>query len=128
MNTLKISSLLLDAGLWPLIVLLVINLTFRKYGKAAAVKRMASLYHAIAVFIITSLAALIVKWQLTDLYLGLGTVLVIGIMVVFRKQVFPYQRTCAACSAQLDLKTIYYMDDNLCPRCREERSGTEEHP
>lgn len=126
MDTLKISSLLLDSGLWPLIVVLVINLTFRKYGKAAAVKRMACLYHALAVFVITSLAALIVKWHLNDLYLGLGTILVIAVMIVCKKQVFPYRRTCAACSTQLDLKTIYYMDDNLCSLCREERNNSEE--
>jgi 8-oxo-dGTP diphosphatase len=126
MNGNEISLWITGLKMWPLIVVLVPNLLFRKYGKAASRKRMASLYHAIAVFLITTTAGFIVARELTDKYLLAGTALVIVLMVVFRKRVFPYRLTCAGCSKRLDSKTIYFLDDNLCPACLAATAATDD--
>ena len=112
--------------MWPLIVVLVPNLLFRKYGKAASRKRMASLYHAIAVFLITTTAGFVASRELTDIYLLAGTALVVILMVVFRDRVFPYRLSCAGCNTKLELKTIYFMDDNLCPACLAAAAATDD--
>ena len=50
MNSYHISTWIVGLGLWPLIIAIAPNLIFRRYGQAAVKKRMASLYHALAVF------------------------------------------------------------------------------
>lgn len=98
-------------------------LVFRKYGRAAMKKRVASVYHAIAVFLITIVAASVVSFGLSDYYLALG-VGVIGIAAyLLRKRMFPYRLTCPKCGRKHDLfsaefKNVYVMDDDLCDVCR----------
>ncbi len=114
-----------DLGIWPLIVVLVPNLTFRRYGKDALKKRLASLYQAIAVFLVTSMAVLCVERELADIYFWSFLVLIIAVLWIIRGKVFPYRSKCAECGEKLGFNTIYYMDDNLCPGCHEKHQ--EEH-
>ena len=58
-------------GLWPLIVFIVPNLFFRKYNSKSAKKRLANLYQAITVFVITTSAAFIADKKAGDKYLFL---------------------------------------------------------
>jgi 8-oxo-dGTP diphosphatase len=126
MNGNEISLWIFGLKMWPLVVVLVPNLLFRKYGKAASRKRMASLYHAIAMFLITTTAGFVVAKNLTDIYLLAGTALVVILMVVFRDRAVPYRLTCAGCNTKLELKTIYFLDDDLCPACLASRSATDD--
>ncbi len=119
--------------IWPVIAALALNLTFRRYGKKAFKKRMASLYHAIAVFLLTSMAALTAERKWPDIYLVIFILAEIAVLWILRSRVFPYRRNCSGdgCGEKLDLRTIYYMDDNLCPQCaarlnREENEEAEE--
>jgi len=114
-----ISLWIAELKLWPLIVVLALNLLFRKYGAAATRKRMSSLYHAIAVFLIISMAGFVVARGLTDIYLYAGVAVVVVLFIIFRKRVFPYQLSCPLCHVRLDFKTIYFIDDNLCASCRD---------
>ena len=114
-----VSSWVASAGIWPLVVMLVPNLLFRRYGQAAGKKRMASLLQAIAVFVVTTAAAFIKERDLTDLYLWITLAVVIVVLYVFRAKVFPYKLTCTGCGTRLDFKTIYFMDDNACPACHD---------
>ncbi len=119
MDSSKLSQWISELGLWPLIGILVLNLVFRRYGKAAIKKRMACLYQALAVFAITSIAAVIAQKELGDLYLYIGTLAVVAFLYIFKAKTFPYRLTCLRCSKKLDMKTIYFMDNNLCPKCQD---------
>ena len=126
LNGNQVSTWIAAAGIWPLVVMLVPNLMFRRYGQAAGRKRMASLFQAIAVFVVTTMAAFIVEKNLTDLYLWIAAAVVIVVLYVFRGKVFPYSLKCVECGASLDFKTIYFMDDNACPACHDRLKAAEE--
>ncbi len=125
-NGIVISEWIAKLGIWPLIVLLVPNLMFRRYGQSAGKKRMSSLFQAIAVFLITTMAAFIVERELSDKYLFIGIAAVAVLLYVFRERVFPYRLSCIECDARLDFKTIYFMDDNLCTDCHSKKVAREE--
>jgi len=125
-NGLVVSTWLADLGVWPLVIVLVPNLLFRKYGQSAGKKRMSSLFQAIAVFVITTVAAFMVEKQLSDKYLYLATALVAVVLYLFREKVFPYKLKCVECDASLDFKTIYFMDDNLCIACHSKKVAAQE--
>jgi len=127
MNTNTVSLWITGLGIWPLIVVLVPNLMFRRFGQAAGEKRKASLYQAIAIFLITILAAFVVARGLTDIHFYAGLAFIMIALFIFRGRVFPYRLNCAGCERKLDIKTIYFMDNNLCADCRARKnSGAEE--
>ncbi|MDF1566436.1 MAG: hypothetical protein P1P77_00290 [Spirochaetaceae bacterium] len=126
MNGNAISIWIAELGIWPLVVVLVPNLMFRKYGQSAGKKRMASLLQAIAVFVITTAAAFVVERELTDIYLFGAVAVVAVVLFLYRGKVFPYRLTCAECETKLDFRTIYFMDDNLCVDCRRKKDVAEE--
>jgi len=121
MNT--VSLWVAELGIWPLIAVLVPNLMFRRFGQATAEKRKASLYQAIAVFLITTLAASVVKSELTDIYFYVGLVVILLVLIILRGKIFPYRLNCVSCEGSLDIKTIYFMDNNLCVDCRAKKDS-----
>ena len=123
MNT--VSLWIAGLGIWPLIVVLIPNLMFRRFGQATGEKRKASLYQAIAVFLITTLAAFVVQRELTDNYFYAGLVVILLALFIFRKRVFPYSLNCEGCERKLDFKTIYFVDNNLCADCRVKKDAEE---
>lgn len=126
MNGITVSAWIAELGIWPLVVVLVPNLMFRRYGQGASKKRMSSLMQAIAVFLITTVAAFVVERELSDKYLFAGIAVVIALLVIFRERVFPYRLTCVECDDKLEFKTIYFMDDNLCASCHSNKVAEEE--
>ena len=126
MNGITVSAWIADLGIWPLVVVLVPNLMFRRYGQASGKKRMSSLMQAIAVFLITTMAAFVVERELSDMYLFFGIGIVAVVLYIFRARVFPYRLSCAECETKLDFKTIYFMDDNLCPACHSKKVAEED--
>jgi len=126
LNGTTVSAWIAQAGIWPLIVVLVPNLMFRRYGQAAVKKRMASLLQAIAVFVITTLAAFVMERELTDLVLFIGILIVAVALYILRDKVFPYRLSCPECGVRLDFRTIYFMDDHLCVDCRARKMDSEE--
>jgi len=127
MNTNAVSLWIAGLGIWPLIVILAPNLMFRRFGQAAGEKRKASLYQAMAVFLITTLAAFIVERELTDSYFYAGLLVILLAFVMLRKKTLPYRFNCAACEKKLDIKTIYFIDNNLCGDCRVKKNGDVEN-
>ncbi len=125
-NGLVVSTWLAGLGIWPLVIVLVPNLLFRKYGQSAGKKRMSSLFQAIAVFIITTVAAFLVEKELSDKYLFLAVAIVALVLYLLRARVFPYKLKCVECDATLDFKTIYFMDDNLCTDCHSKKMAEQE--
>ncbi len=125
-NELVVSSWLAGLGIWPLVIVLIPNLLFRKYGQSAGKKRMSSLFQAIAVFVITTVAAFIVEKELSDKYLFLAVAIVAIVLYMLRARVFPYKLKCVECDTALDFKTIYFMDDNLCTDCHSKKAAEQE--
>lgn len=124
MSGTTVSAFLADLDIWPLVIMLLpYFFLFRKYGNEVRRKRLASLYHAIIVFLITASGAAVVAFELSDAYL-LGAVVVLSLAAwVFRRHVFPYQLTCPGCGRTYnllssDLRTVYVLDDHLCEACR----------
>ena len=104
---------------------------FRKYGQAAAKKRMASLYQAVAVFFFTMSAALIAGTGLHDALLLVSLAIIAVAAFLLRKWMFPYRLTCPSCGHQHEIltpefKNVYVMDDHLCDSCRKELEPEEE--
>ena len=126
MNGQVISSWVADLGLWPLIIALLPNLMFRRFGSQEGIKRMASLIHAIAVFILFISASLVMIKNLTDMYFLGGVAISLLFLIVLRKKAFPYRKTCVECEKALTFQTIYFMDDNLCSSCRSSKSSAED--
>ena len=126
MNGNTVSVWIAELKMWPLIVVLIPNLMFRRYGQAAGKKRMSSLFQAITVFLITTIAQLVAARGLTDNYLYIGVAVVAVLLYIFRERVFPYRLSCAECDARLDFKTIYFMDDNLCTDCHSKKFAENE--
>ena len=120
-----VSQWIADLGIWPLIVMLLPNLMlFRKHGPVAKRKRLASLFQAIAVFLVTIVAGTVVNIGLTDIHLVLGVAAVAVGAYLLRKRMFPYRLTCPACGRKHEIftgefKNVYVMDDDLCDACRD---------
>ena len=119
-----VSTFLADLDIWPLVVMLLpYFFLFRKHGNEVRRKRLASLYHAIIVFLVTACAGAVVAFGLTDAFL-LVVVLVLSVASwVFRSHVFPYRLSCPGCGRAYnllseDLRTVYVLDDHLCEACR----------
>jgi len=125
-NGLVVSTWLAGLGIWPLVIVLIPNLLFRKYGQSAGKKRMSSLFQAIAIFLITTVAAFLVEKELSDKYLFLAVGIVALVLYLLRARVFPYKLKCVECDATLDFKTIYFMDDNLCTDCHSKKMAEQE--
>lgn len=125
LNGVTISAWVVELGLWPLIIVLLPNLLFRRYGQGTGKKRWASLLQAIAVFLITSMAGLVLNFGLKDYHFLSGVFLVLVALFVFREKVFPYRLSCVSCNARLDFQTIYFRDDNLCLSCRSAQDESE---
>lgn len=119
-----VSQWIAELGIWPLIVMLLPSLMlFRKHGPAANRKRLASLYQAIAVFLVTIVAGTVTNFGLTDIYLVPGVAAVAVGAYLLRKRMFPYRLTCPACGRKHEIftgefKNVYVMDDDLCDACR----------
>lgn len=123
MSTNAVSQWIAGLGLWPLIAVLIPHLMFFSHGQVTGEKRRASLYQAIAVFLITILAAFVVERELTDIYFYAGLAAILLASVILRKRVFPYRLNCAGCERRLDIKALYFMDGNLCADCRAKRDA-----
>ena len=131
MNGTAISQWITGLGIWPLVIMLLPNLmVFRKHGQAATKKRTASLYQAIAVFLVTVIAGIVANFGLTDTYLLLGVAVVAVAAYLLRKRMFPYRLNCPTCGRKHDIfsaefKNVYVMDDDLCDACRAESLAEE---
>ena len=132
MNDPVISQWIADLGIWPLIVMVFPTVfMFRKYSPDSSRKKMASLLHAIAVFLFTVSAALIAMLEGSDLYLLLSLAVIAGAAYLLRDRMFPYRLTCPNCGHKhevftSDFKNIYFHDDHLCDKCRKAIEGEDQ--
>ena len=102
---------------FAVIAVFIFNLTQRKYQKAGAHKRFASLYIAImltilygATFIITEYNA--EQWVLIPAAAG-------AVFLGFWKKdkIFIFSRNCTSCGKPMQLTRTLYFDSNRCQSC-----------
>lgn len=131
MSNTAVSQWIASAGIWPLLIMLIPTVfVFRKYRDTSRTKRIASLSHAIAVFVFTSVAAVIPAFGLTDVYLVPALAVITLAAYLLRRTMFPYRMACPDCGKRHDIftaefKNIYVFDDNLCDACRSIAGGDE---
>ncbi len=124
MTGMAVSEWIASLDIWPLVVMLLpYFFLFRSHGQESKAKRFASLSHAIAVFAITSVAALVLALGLSDAYLFAAIALVAAGAYALRERMFPYRLSCPQCGRKYELFTsdfriVYLMDDHLCDDCR----------
>lgn len=116
----SIAQWLFDNIFWFFLALVLLNFLQRRHGSAAQKKRFATLYLAIAVFLIQLLAGLVAEQGLDQLWLIAGAAVVLGALILFREHTFPFRLTCAVSGERLDFETILYKDSNTLPQYEEQ--------
>ncbi len=98
---------------WVFLALLFVNVLQRRHGRLAEKKRFATLYLAIAVFLLQLWSGFIHMQGFSDIWLIPGTLVVFGIVIYFRQYTFPFRFLCKASGKRLDMKTFLYRDSNI---------------
>jgi len=76
---------------WAMIIILIINLMQRRHQDQAAKKRFATLYLAIATFIIYVAAEMVRNYGMTDFVFIAIAIAVVVVLVVYRAHTFPFR-------------------------------------
>lgn len=124
MNPTAVSEWITDLGIWPLIVVLFpYVVVLRKHGPESQKKKVATVFHAIGLFVLLVAAASIVEFGLSDLVLLPVVAVLAAAGYRYRDRVFPYRLSCPECGTRhavfsTGFTNFYAMDDNLCDDCR----------
>lgn len=110
LQTTPIADWVSDRFYWVMIVILIINLMQRRHQARAEKKRFATLYLALAVFLIYTGAELVRNYGGGDLlFLGIGVVVVL-LVVVFHEHTFPFRLRSARDGRLLNTSEILFDD------------------
>ncbi len=97
---------------WVFLMILVLNLLQRRNQKRAGRKRFATLYIAIAAFLLMVAAQTIVALGGNDLMMLASTAVVLGVMYHFREHTFPFRRYSRKDGRKLTWEEILYVDED----------------
>lgn len=100
-----------------LLVVLLFNLTQRKHLAHGELKRYASLYYAGFLLIFGAVTVIFQRTGAPPILLIPAAALEIGVLALFRRQLFLFRLRCATCGARLPLERVLYYDSNRCPTC-----------
>ena len=122
-----IAQFLSETIYWIFLALIFASITQRRHRKTAAKKGVATLYLAIAAFLIHTASILILAYNGTDLHMLAVVVVIVGAVVYFRDRTFPFTLRCRVSGKRLDSHTILYRDSNILPEFEEspENENTE---
>lgn len=109
---------LTDNYTWILVLILVINFSQRKIPHSNN-KRLALIWIAaltLAYYLIVVVSAMFASpWPQIGVWGGL--VLLLAVIIIFRRKVWPFRLHCAECKKRLKWEFIIGHDDNLCQDC-----------
>ena len=111
----SIAELLFDNLYWVFLGMILLNILQRRHGGEARKKRFATLYLAVALFLMQVYSGIIARQELGDLWLIPGVAVVLGALVVFREHTLPFRFRCAVSGKPLDFNTFLYKDSNTLP-------------
>jgi len=107
--------------LWVIIAILALNLFQRKHQQRSQKKRVATITIASLVLLLNILFVVILQFKLPQ-WLAFPALLVpIAVGYLLRKRIAIFKRKCASCGTKLDMNSMLYFDDNLCPECHKEQ-------
>ncbi len=106
-----------------LLAVLFLNLLQRRHMQTGRKKRFATLYIAVAVLVLMSIALGIMRFRLPDLLLVPAAAALGILFYVYRDRVLPFRLRCHRCHAKLDYNRVLYHDSNLCADCDRQVHG-----
>ncbi len=109
-NTAPIATWVGEHFYWVMIGILILNLTQRKYQKQAQKKRFATLYLAIATFVLYSAAMLVLNYGGSDFMFLIAAAAVLIAIVILKDQVFPFRLRSRVDGRWLNFQEIFYDD------------------
>ena len=127
MTSIAVSRWIADLGIWPLIVVLFpYVIVLRRRGPESQKKKVATVIHAVGLFVLLVAAATIIEFGLSDLLLVPVVAALAAAGYRYRDRAFPYRLSCPECGARHAILSegftnFYAMDDNLCDDCRGKR-------
>ena len=95
---------------------IVLSLVEKHRGRGH-IKRMATIYQSIMVFVIYITAMFIQGEGLNNNLIFIPIIIVAGLLYFFRSKTLPYALRCRNCGAKLNSKQIFMYDSNLCENC-----------
>lgn len=112
-----------DRYLWFLLLIVVLNLSQRKFMPRCMKKRNATLLLAVLAMVLEILITVILVQELPDYlaFVALGIVLLAGFLL--RRYTWPFRLHCPRCGARLKWNEIIGSDGNICDSCYKK-----EHP
>ena len=119
MSESTVSAFIIDWFPWLLIAILLFNQLQKRYLETGEKKRFASLYIALLVLAVFIAAALVLRFNLTDLFLVPVIALLAAAVWIYRGKVFPYASRCTHCGKRLGMSRILFHDTALCAECEE---------
>lgn len=119
-----ITQFVSDYLYWVFLGVIFVNLTQRKHRETAARKRTATVYLAIAAFLVHTTSNLILVYEGSDLLMLAAVATAVGAIAYFREHAFPFRLRCRVSGRLLDLNTVLYRDSNILPECEEVPQST----
>lgn len=113
----QVSSALSGILPWVLVVLLVFNMSQRRFMAVGVRKRFATLQLALLVGLFWAATIVFEHFAVSDLLLLPVLALLAVVAVSRRDSIFIHRTKCRACGAPLPFERILYHDDHLCPTC-----------
>lgn len=111
-----ISTYLADTLYWGFIIILLINMTQRKYQDRVHKKRLATLLLGISVFLMFLVAQSIETYSGSDWMLIPGFGLILVVLYVYREHTWPFTIRCPQDGKKLTFHEILYDDDPCTTR------------
>lgn len=123
-----IVSFVAENFFWVFIAVLFVNLLQRRHQAEAQRKRFATLYLAIALFLIYTAAQTVVTYDVSAYYFVLAVVAVVAVLYRYRAHTFPFRLRCRRTGKILNMETILFRDSNILPEAENGAPEPQEAP
>ena len=101
---------------WVMLFIILLNISQRKFPHTEK-KRKATILIAVDFLVVYTCIAMTSIWKLPEWVGLIFPVLGIAVIIIFRKQFWPFRRHCVKCGKKLDYNRIIGYDENLCQDC-----------
>lgn len=101
---------------WVMLFIILLNISQRKFPHTEK-KRKATILIAVDFLVVYTCIAMTSIWKLPEWVGWIFPVLGIAVIIIFRKQFWPFRRHCVKCGKKLDYNRIIGYDENLCQDC-----------
>lgn len=111
---------LLYKGVFALLLFkLFMTMYQRKFNETGGYKRLVSLYQSVLIGIAYIVMSSIKAKGFNENLIVIVFIVAILILVLLRKQLFPYKAKCEKCQKKLKLFQILFLDSQACSECED---------